>query len=60
MKRSLFRERPGEVLISPLVLSYILAQITLRPELRAVFDELFGPGGAEIEVVVLATLERRT
>lgn len=45
---SLFRRRPGEVLISPLVLSHMLAQVALRPELRAVFDELFGPGGAEI------------
>jgi ion channel POLLUX/CASTOR len=45
---SLFRRRRGEVLISPLILSHMLAQVALRPELRAVFDELFGPGGAEI------------
>lgn len=44
---SLFRHRRGEVLISPLILSHMLAQVVLRPELRAVFDELFGPGGAE-------------
>lgn len=48
---SLFRRRPGEVLISPLILSHMLAQVALRPELRAVFDELFGPGGAEISFV---------
>lgn len=48
---SLFRRRPGEVLISPLILSHMLAQVALRPELRAVFDELFGPGGAEIAFV---------
>ncbi len=48
---SLFRRRPSEVLISPLILSHMLAQVALRPELRAVFDELFGPGGAEIAFV---------
>jgi hypothetical protein len=45
---ALFRRRPGEVLVSPLVLSHMLAQVVLRHELRRVFDELFGPGGAEI------------
>jgi hypothetical protein len=45
---SLFRRRSGEVLISPLILSHMLAQVVLRNELRVVFDELFGPGGAEI------------
>jgi hypothetical protein len=45
---SLFRHRSTEVLISPLVLSHMLAQVVLRPELRAVFDELFGPAGAGI------------
>ncbi|MEP0548721.1 MAG: ion channel DMI1 [Rhodothermales bacterium] len=48
---SLFRRRPSEVLISPMILSHMLAQVALRPELRAVFDELFGPGGAEIAFV---------
>jgi ion channel POLLUX/CASTOR len=45
---SLFRGRRGEVIISPVILSHMLAQVALRRELRAVFDELFGPGGAEI------------
>jgi ion channel POLLUX/CASTOR len=44
----LFRDMPGEFLISPVILSHMLAQVALRRELRAVFDELFGPGGAEI------------
>jgi hypothetical protein len=48
---SLFRRRPSEVIISPMILSHMLAQVALRPELRAVFDELFGPGGAEIAFV---------
>jgi ion channel POLLUX/CASTOR len=46
---SLFRRRVGEVIISPRILSHMLAQVALRRELRAVFDELFGPDGAEIE-----------
>jgi ion channel POLLUX/CASTOR len=45
---ALFREPRGEVIVSPLILSHMLAQVALRRELRAVFDELFGPGGAEI------------
>jgi ion channel POLLUX/CASTOR len=45
---ALFREIAGEVIISPLLLSHMLAQVALRRELRVVFDELFGPGGAEI------------
>ena len=51
---SLFRRRPGEVLISPVLLSHMLAQVALRRELRAVFDELFGPGGAELHFRPLA------
>lgn len=38
----------GEVIISPLVVSHILAQVALRHELRVVFEELFTAGGAEI------------
>ena len=37
-----------DLLVTPLVLSYQLAQAALRRELGAVFDELFGPGGAEL------------
>ncbi|MEZ4227460.1 MAG: hypothetical protein R3B13_41360 [Polyangiaceae bacterium] len=37
-----------DLLVTPLVLSYQLAQASLRRELGAVFDELFGPGGAEL------------
>jgi ion channel POLLUX/CASTOR len=44
----LFRQRRGEVIVSPTILSHMLAQVALRRELRTVFDELFGPGGAEI------------
>ena len=40
--------RLSETLVSPSILSHILAQVALRHELRAVFDELFGSGGAEI------------
>jgi hypothetical protein len=45
---ALFRHKPGEVLVSPMLLSHVLTQVALRRELRAVFAELFGPQGAEI------------
>jgi hypothetical protein len=44
----LLGERPGEVLISPVILSHMLAQVALRRELNAVFNELFAFRGAEI------------
>lgn len=45
---ALFRERPGEVIVSPQIISHMLAQVALRPGLAGVFDDLFGPEGAEI------------
>ncbi|MEZ4399279.1 MAG: TrkA C-terminal domain-containing protein [Kofleriaceae bacterium] len=42
---------PGEVLITPEIVSHIMAQVTLRPELGSVFDELFGPAGAETHFI---------
>ncbi len=39
----------GEVIISPLIVSHMLAHVALRPELRTVFGELFTAGGAEID-----------
>ncbi len=44
----LLGERPGDVLISPVVLSHMLAQVALRRELMSVFDRLFAARGAEI------------
>lgn len=41
-------------LVSPRIISHILAQVALRRELRAVYDELFGPGGAEFSFVPAA------
>ena len=45
---SLFANRPGEILISPMIISHMLAQITLRRDMWIVFDELFTADGAEI------------
>lgn len=45
---SLFRRGTSEVVIPPMVLSHIMAQVALRRELRVVFDDLFGPEGSEI------------
>ncbi len=39
----------SEILISPMILSHILAQVALRRELRIVLDELFTVGGPEIQ-----------
>jgi hypothetical protein len=44
----LMGRREGEVIISPMLLSHMLAQVALRPELRVVIDELFTAGGPEI------------
>ena len=44
----LFKEATEEVLISPLILSHILAHVALRPDLNVVFHNLFSSGGAEI------------
>ncbi len=45
---ALFPEDQCETLTSPVVLSHLLAQIALQRTLRGVFEELFGPEGAEI------------
>ena len=45
---ALFKNRRGEVIVSPVIISHMLARVALRRELRAVFDELFGSGGSEI------------
>ncbi|EBA01656.1 CASTOR/POLLUX-related putative ion channel [Marinobacter sp. ELB17] len=39
----------SEMLISPMILSHVLAQVALRRELRVVLDELFTVGGAEFQ-----------
>ena len=44
----LLEGRVGEVIISPVIISHMLARVALRRELRAVFDELFSSGGSEI------------
>ena len=45
---SLFENRRGEVIATPLIISRMMARVALRRELRAVFDELFSSGGSEI------------
>ncbi|MBW0147632.1 CASTOR/POLLUX-related putative ion channel [Marinobacter arenosus] len=47
--RNLLYGHRSEMLISPMILSHILAQVALRRELRMVLDELFTEGGAEIQ-----------
>ena len=45
---TLFEKRSDEIIVSSVVVSHMLARITLRRELRAVFDELFASSGSEI------------
>ncbi|PLX47363.1 MAG: ion channel DMI1 [Desulfobulbaceae bacterium] len=45
---SLFSRVSEEVIVSPMILSHMLAHIAMRPELNTVFQELFSSGGAEI------------
>jgi hypothetical protein len=47
---SLFDPNEVEVLVSPQLLGRVLAQVALMPELCAVYDELFGVGGAELSI----------
>ncbi len=44
----LLEGRDGEVIISPVIISHMMARVALRRELRAVFDEIFSSGGSEI------------
>lgn len=44
----LLGESETEVIISPLIVSHMLAQVALRRELQAVFEDLFTAGGADI------------
>jgi Trk K+ transport system NAD-binding subunit len=46
----LFEDENIDVLVSPQLLGRVLAQIALIPELCAVYDDLFGAGGAELSV----------
>ena len=45
---SLFENRSGEVIVSPMIISRMLTRVALRRELRAVFDALFSSGGSDI------------
>lgn len=46
-----FPKSRGEILVSPMVISHILAHMTLKPELNEVFEEIFGPLGSEIKFI---------
>ena len=47
--RQLLYGHQSEMLISPMILSHVLAQVALRRELRVVLDELFTVNGAEFQ-----------
>lgn len=46
----LFEHENTEVINSPILAAHMISHVSLRPELNAVFGELFGPEGAEIIV----------
>lgn len=45
----LLKKSYTEMIISPIILSHLLAQVALRRELQSIYTELFTVGGAEIE-----------
>ncbi len=47
--RELLGDRPGEVIVSSLLLSNLLAQIAAHRELKSVLDDLFSVEGAKID-----------
>ena len=52
--RRLFHDSPDDVMVSPMLVSYMLSQVALRRELGAVFDVLTDPGGPELTLVPAA------
>jgi len=46
--QGLIDSKSVETLVSPMLVSHLMAQVALRREIRLVFDELFTEGGAEI------------
>jgi hypothetical protein len=48
--RFLFADERDDVMVTPTLVSYLLSQVSLRPELAGVFDELTGPSGVQIEL----------
>jgi len=51
---ALFENRRAEVIVSPFIVSHMLTRVTLRRELRAVFDALFSSDGCEVRFQRLA------
>ena len=51
---ALFAHRPGEILVTPSIISHMMTRISLHRELRAVFDELFGSDGSKIRFRTLS------
>ncbi len=53
----LFHDLEDIYLVTPRVLSYLLAHVALRPELNAVIEALFGAGGSEIDLLSVGELD---
>jgi hypothetical protein len=53
----LFDSEADDVMLSPMVVSFVLAQVALKPELGLVFQELAQPSGANIALCEITTAE---
>jgi len=62
--QKLLNNKICETIVSPVLVSFILTQVALRRELNSVFEELFGPEGAEINFIpcenILGKIESTT
>lgn len=56
----LFSHTSTEVINSPILAAHMITHVALRPELNGVFDELFGPEGAEIIVEPINSFTNET
>ena len=57
---NLIKSENSEVIISPVILSHLLAQVAMRRELQTIYTDLFTVGGAEIEFRKLSQYEIET
>jgi hypothetical protein len=48
--RFLFTDERDDVMVTPTLVGYLLSQVSLRPELAGVFDELTGHSGVQVEL----------
>ena len=55
--KKLLKDKNCEIVVTPVVISHLLTHVSLRRELNVVFEELFGPDGAEINFIPLKIID---